>query len=120
MKQERRRYKRIKKNFILTYFDKKNPEQRFELTQLKNIGRGGMCFITSRKFEPSTVIGVELKTPYLSEITHLEGVILGSEEKVTGVIFETRLEFKALTSQAEIMLDQLIDFFISGEKKYNE
>ena len=62
-KVERRRYKRVNKNFILTYFDKNHPEDRHEITQLKNISLGGLCFVTLHHFEPGTPLGIELKHP---------------------------------------------------------
>ncbi len=113
---ERRNSQRIHKNFILSYFDKANPEQRYELTQMKNIGMGGMCFIASQKFEPYTKIGIELTTPYLAETTYLEGIVLGSHEKVKDMIYETRLKFECLDSQAEFLLVRLIEFFSNGEQ----
>ncbi len=111
---ERRRSERIKKNFILTYFNKSDPSHKYEITQLKNIGMGGMCFITSKPYGPGTVLGVDLKTPYLSDTTHLEGKVLESHERVKNVIYETRLQFLQLDREAEFILARLIDFFMSG------
>ena len=76
--EDRRQYKRINRSFILSYFDKEQPDQKIEITQLKNISLGGICFITTQSFEPSTKLGIELKTPYLSGTTYLEGSVMGS------------------------------------------
>ncbi len=115
MDQERRRSKRIRKHFILSYFEKEFPDRRYELTQLKNIGHGGMCFITSQKFNSGTKLGIELKTPYLAETTYLEGVVLESHEKVRNMIYETRLKFDPLDPQGEFWVDKLIEYFVDGE-----
>ena len=115
---ERRHYKRIKKNFILTYFDLAHPEDKFEATQLKNISLGGMCLVTSRSFNPSTYLGIELKTPFFAELTHLEGIILESHERIKGIIYETRLEFKQLSPQAEFVLNKIIEYFDKQEQGY--
>jgi c-di-GMP-binding flagellar brake protein YcgR len=93
---ERRRYTRISKSFILTYFEKTNPREKFEITQLRNISMGGLCFITTKPFPQGTVLGIELKTPYLSDTTYLEGKVLQSHEKVTGILYETRVELSFL------------------------
>ncbi len=114
---ERRRYHRIQKNFILTYYDMANPDHRFEATQLKNISLGGMCLITSKGFPAHTVLAIELKTPFLLELTHLEGLVLESHEKVKDIIYETRLEFKNLSLDAEYLLNKLVEHF---EKKEQE
>jgi len=112
---ERRQYKRIKKHFILTYFDLAHPDVRHEASQLKNISMGGMCLITSQPFADNTTLGIELKTPFLSELTHLEGVVLGSHEKVKDIIYETRLKYTVLDHQAEFVLNKMIQFFEKEE-----
>lgn len=115
MDQERRRSRRIRKHFILSYFEKEYPDRRYELTQLKNIGHGGICFITSQKFNSGTKLGIELKTPYVAETTYLEGVVLESHEKVRNMIYETRLKFEFLDKQGEFWVAKLIEFFVNGE-----
>ncbi len=82
---------------------------------------GGMCFITSRQFEPSTKIGIELKTPYIAEMVPLDGVVLESQEKIPHIIYETRILFEELTPQAQSILKRVIDTFSkkasSGDNK---
>ena len=114
LKEERRLHKRIKKNFILTYFDLNNPSLKFEITQLKNISKGGMCFITTQAFPSSTKIGIELKTPYLSGTTYLEGTVLESHENIKNLLYETRLEFMSLAPQSEFLLDKLKEYFVTN------
>ena len=113
---ERRNYVRIKKHFILSYFDQKKPDTKYEATQLKNISLGGMCFVTSIKFEPSTMISIELKTPYLTGTTHLEGTVLESQEKLAGILCETRLIFKNLQPEAEFVLKKIVEYFREKDK----
>ncbi len=117
---DRRQYKRIAKNFILTYYDKSDPKKKYEISQLKNISLGGMCFITSKGYPPGTKIAIELKTPYISDTTYLEGTVVGANEKVKNIIYETRLKFDVINPQAEFLLAKLIDFFISGRKSIDE
>ncbi|MGE0267328.1 MAG: PilZ domain-containing protein [Candidatus Omnitrophota bacterium] len=112
---EKRRYKRFKKNFLLRYFDVRTPENKTELTQLKNISQGGMCFITAQPFEIGIRMGVELNTPFITGTTILEGVVRGSNEKVKNMIYETRLEFDNLNTEATVVLDKLIAFFKNSD-----
>ena len=112
-KQERRQYIRIEKSFILTYFERSKPEHKYEITQLKNISLGGMCFITTHSFEASTELGVELKTPYLAGTTYLEGVVLESHEKMKNRVYETRLQFTTLEAEAKVLLEKLVAFFMN-------
>ena len=119
-KGERRHSDRIKKNFILTYYAKSDPEHKYEITQLKNLSLGGICCITSKTYAPETKIGLELKTPYISDTTYLEGIVLESHEKVKNIIYETRLKFEDLKPQAEFLLAKVIDYFLSGGKSHYE
>ncbi len=113
---ERRKHPRVNKTFMLSYYDLENPDHKHEITQLKNISLGGMCFITTHFVEPETRIGIELKTPYLVSITHLEGKTLGSTEKIKNMVYETRLEFCNLSEQSELLLNKLIDIFIKEDE----
>lgn len=114
---ERRKYKRIKKNFILTYFNPLVPQEKFEASQLKNISVGGMCLITSKEFDPMTHLTIELKTPFLTDLVHLEGVVLESREKIKNIIYETRLEFSKISDQGRFVLTRLIEHYEKEEQR---
>lgn len=114
--QERRTSERYLKNLILNYFDPVNPDKKHEITQLKNISKGGICFITSKPFAEGTVLGIELNTPFITDTTYLEGVIHASHEKMKDHIYETRLEFHNLTHEAKVLLEMLIEYFEKMKK----
>ncbi len=114
-KEERRKYKRINKSFILTYYDKSNPQEKYEITQLRNIGMGGMCFVTTRTFPSGTHLFIDLKTPYLTDITHIHGSVQESHEKVKDMLYETRLKFEHLNAEAEYVIAKLMEVFLEGE-----
>jgi len=115
--EERRQYKRIKKHFLLTYYELAAPSEKHDASQLKNISRGGMCLITAKPFPSATILGIELKTPFTAERVHLEGTVLGSHERIKDVIYETRMKFNPLTPQAEFVLGKLIQYFENEESK---
>jgi hypothetical protein len=110
--EERRQYKRINRSFILSYFDLAEPDYKFEITQIKNISLGGMCFVATKDFDNSVKLGLELKTPYLSGTTYMEGAVVGSVERMKDKIYETRIQFDPLEPEAKVLLQKLIDFFI--------
>ncbi|MBP9853520.1 MAG: PilZ domain-containing protein [Candidatus Omnitrophica bacterium] len=112
---EKRKYKRFRKHFLLRYYDIRTPQNKEELTQLKNISQGGMCFVTTSAFPIGTHMGVELNTPFITGTTILEGIVRGSNEKVKNMIYETRLEFENLNTEALVVLDKLITFFNRAE-----
>ena len=116
---ERRKYKRFTRHFILTYFDTADRKNRYDASQLKNISLGGICLITAQAFAPATRLGIELKTPYLAQAIHLEGVVVESTEKINNMIYETRLKFLNLSPEAQTVLKKLVDHFeIEKSKDY--
>lgn len=112
---DRRKYRRIAKNFILTYYLKDDPTRKFEITQLKNISSGGLCFVTSKSFSKGDRLGVELKTPFITEKTHIDCLVLESHQKIVGMIYETRVEFEYLNDETEFLLKKLNEIFVEGE-----
>ena len=108
---ERRHYIRIEKHFIISYYEKDDPMIKHDISQIKNISLGGMCFVTARSYAPSTKIGIDLRTPYLADTVHMEGTVLESREKVRDMIYETRLVFDQLSEQAEVIIKKLIATF---------
>jgi len=119
---ERRKYIRMSKNFILSYNIKGKPSITHKVSQLKNISKGGICLITKQSYDPSTLLTIELRTPYLADVTQFEGTVLQSHEKISNIIYETRLQFNELSPQAEFLLQKLEEFFKQekGEAKDNE
>ena len=107
---DRRQYKRINRSYILKYFDITDPTKKFEITQLKNISLGGICFPASKNIEVQTTLGIELKAPYFAEFVYLEGIVLECKEKIKGMMFEVRLQFNALDPKAEYVLANMIKF----------
>jgi c-di-GMP-binding flagellar brake protein YcgR len=117
---ERRQYQRIRKHFILTYYDYNHPAVRYDASQLKNLSLGGMCLITSTAFSPSTRLGIELKTPFVSDLTHLEGIVLESREKIKDIIYETRLKFEDMPEATKAVLNKIIIHFEKEESLGHE
>ncbi len=108
---EKRKYPRIDKHFMLSYFDLNDPLVKHNASQLKNIGLGGLCLITSKSFSTGTRLGIELKTPFLSEFIHLKGTVLESKEKIRNIIYETRVQFDDIPLAAHAVLSKLIEHF---------
>ena len=114
---EKRKFERFSRNYILSYHDAAHPDKKYAVSQLKNISKGGICFITDDAFEPNTKMILELNTPYIAETTYLEGKVLESYEKVKGMLYETRLQFEKLSPESEFLLDKMIEYFQNGDKK---
>ena len=113
--EERRKSPRIEKYFIVTYYDINFPDQTYCTTQLKNISCGGMLLITEMPFETGTMLGIEIKSPFFANITHLRGEVLESFESAKEIFYHTRVQFVDLSPEAQIVIEQSIDFFKNKE-----
>ncbi len=111
---ERRKHARVDRNFILTYVDKKSPNVKNEITQVRNISRGGMCFVATRSFDISMVLMIEMRTPFTTGSVHLEGVVLESRERIKNLIYDVRLQFQNLQPLAEEILGKIEHYGIKG------
>jgi len=115
--EDRRKHIRVDRNFILTYIDKRNPSVKNEITQLRNISRGGMCFVATRGFDLSTVLLIEMRTPFTAGSISLEGFVLESRERIKGIIYDIRLQFQNLAPQAEEILEK-IEYYGKGKGEF--
>ncbi len=117
---ERRNGQRIKKHFIVTYYDVADPHVKFDASQLKNISLGGVCLVTPKPFPPATQLLIEFKTPFESDLTQIHGTVLESHEKIKGIIYETRLKFHELSPDANRILTKIIHHFDKEEDSQDE
>ena len=63
--------------------------------------------MATRTFELSTVLLVEMRTPFTTGSVHLEGVVLESRERIRNLIYDVRLQFQNLQQEAEEILEKI-------------
>ena len=112
---DRRQHVRIYRNYILSYHLKGKGNVKYEISQVNNISKGGINFISTAPFDPDSKLIIELKTPFLSDKVELTGSVLGSKEKIQGILFEVRVQFQDLSPQAQNVLDK-IERYAAQEK----
>lgn len=109
---ERRKHVRVDRNFILTYHDKNSPYVKNEITQLRNISRGGLCFVSTRTFPVSLELIIEMRTPFTTGTVSIEGVVLESRERIKNMIYDVRLEFKNVQPAVMEILEKIEQYGI--------
>ncbi len=117
--EDRRKHIRIDKNLLLTFYELNNPEEKFQVSQIKNISKGGLCIVTTRKYEPNIKLGIELKTPFFGETMRLEGTTLESRQMIEGILFETHFKFDAISPESEIILEKIEQYFNKEQQNNN-
>jgi hypothetical protein len=104
---ERRQFVRIKKNYIIRFYEKNNPSMKFEVSQIENISKGGLCFTSTMSLSAGANLSIELRTPYVADTIYLEGNLLSSTEKIKGLIYINHLKFHDISSEALEVLEKI-------------
>ena len=104
---ERRQFIRIKKNYIVRFYDKTNPALKFEVSQVENVSKGGLCFTSTIRFDEGADLAIELRTPYVAETVYLEGHVLHSREAVKGLLYANRVKFHDISPKSADVLEKI-------------
>ena len=115
--QERRKFERVKRKFIVTYRSLQEPSATFDISQIKDISLGGMRFIASRYYPPETALQIELQTPFIKERLVLHARVLESREIAADLIYDTRVIFPDLNEEAKHYLTRITEIFTKKDKE---
>ena len=107
---ERRKYLRIYRNFIMSYHEKGKLTTSHNVSQVNNVSKGGLSFSSTHPLKQGAVITIDLKTPFLSDSIHLEGVVLECREKIPDMIYEIRLQFQEIPEQVLMVLEKIENY----------
>lgn len=119
MGQERRRFPRIKVELLVRYKVLDNLEKQIQ-AQTKDISEGGVCLVTREQFKPGTVLALEIKFPYLTQVILVKGRVVWSAESRLGPSpaghprFDNGVEFDKVI---ELDREQITDYLKSEEEK---
>lgn len=114
---ERRKFFRVKRNFVVRVYQKGLSQTKYEVSQIENVSKGGMCFSSSILFKQGDILEIELRTPYISDVVHLEGIVLQCQDKVRGVIYHVRVQFQNLTKNSQDMLEKIEKYNSKGSER---
>jgi hypothetical protein len=112
---ERRKHFRIYRNFILSYCEKGESTAINNVSQMNNISKGGMSFSSTHPLKEGVVVLIDLKTPFIADSIHLEGIVLECKEKVADMIYEIRLQFQQIPQQALAVLEKIENYAKANE-----
>ena len=113
--QERRKFERLKKKFIVSYHPLDEPNTAFDISQIKDIGLGGMRFVANRAYIPGTPLAIELQTPFIWDRLCLQAKVLESKEIIENLLYDTRVAFSDLDEKAKHYLSKTIEVFKKKE-----
>ena len=104
---ERRKYLRIYRNFIMSYHEKGKSIIKHNVYQVNNVSKGGLSFSSTHPLKQGVVLTVDLKTPFIANTIRLEGVVLGCIEKIPEMIYEIRLQFQETSEEVLAVLEKI-------------
>jgi len=104
---ERRKDPRIYRNFIMSYHEKGKSAKTHDVSQVNNVSKGGVNFSSTHPLKKEAILTVELKTPFISDSLILDGFVVDCREKIAGMIYEVRLKFQDIPSEALVVLEKI-------------
>ncbi|UCG35805.1 MAG: PilZ domain-containing protein [Candidatus Omnitrophota bacterium] len=110
---ERRRFPRLNENYVVSYRKTEAARKEYDLSQTKNISRGGACIATRTQFEKGAHLEIVMRVPFRPEKITVEGEVVESKEVVKNLVSHTRIKFvnvdPALEKELGAFLEQLLE-----------
>ncbi|MDD3374929.1 MAG: PilZ domain-containing protein [Candidatus Omnitrophica bacterium] len=117
-REDRRKYPRVEKHFIVTFFEADKQDAEHSISQLRNISRGGVLFSSSVIHAPGKKLQIMIKTPYMASTLSVQGTVLECKERIPGVIYEIRVEIKDLDADADAIFKKIEEAFLKSQQDY--
>lgn len=115
---EKRKFPRLERQFILSYHDLKEPEVIHGVSTLKDISKGGLAFSSTHNFQPGDTLGIQLKTSLYPVPVFFEGNVVSVSQNIGNSIFMIHLSFTDLNEDAAQVIDKAFKVF--AKKKYTQ
>jgi len=109
IKFEKRKFKRINGNYIVSYAPIKGEDLKFDISQTKNLSEGGLLFISDRKFEKDIVLKIKLRLPEFSDYVIVKARVVDSMQRAKGIMCETRVIFVDIDKNVREAIRRLVE-----------
>jgi len=113
---ERRKYPRVNCHFLVIYRALTSNLEKSDTSQLKNISLGGMLFTTAESFEQGANFALKIRLPIAPNPIMPTGKVIESRQVVSGLVYDTRLEFSSLNEDDRQILSQTLDNYLKATK----
>lgn len=115
--QEKRKYLRLKKRFVIRYEKGTLKKRGYDLSQTLNVSKGGLLFFTSEPFEKGDGVSLQVHFPFMPETTSIKGEVVGCEMKREG-LYQTRIKFVELPPEVYKEFEKYVDKMKQQERPY--
>lgn len=114
---ERRRFVRIKGNFVVSYKDITTKEAKTDVSQTKNISVGGLLFTSQEKFAPGAILSLKLRLPDNPDYINVKVEVVASKQLVKDVLYDTRAKFVKIGDVQKDYIRKIIDYNLKDKPK---
>jgi Tfp pilus assembly protein PilZ len=110
---EKRHSPRFEKQFILSYYNLKDPESISGVSTMKDISRGGLSFCSAHSFSVGDDVGIQLRTSLHPVPIHFEGKAVFVSQHMGQSIYLVRMRFTELSDEAIMIVDKIVQLLSS-------
>ena len=107
---ERRKFKRISKNYVISYTPVKSEKLKFDISQIRNLSEGGLLFTADKMFQKGVVLKLKLRLPHLSDYVVLKVQVINSKELAKNLMYETRVSFTEIDQKVKESIRKLVGY----------
>lgn len=116
---ERRKFKRMKKQFI-TRFRSKFTTDAWEMVTMQNMGAEGILFNHEREIEPDSILDIMINFPGLKDVLTCSGRVLRSQERPGLNQYSTAAVIFDIKENIKEEINRLIENFLNRKPHHLE
>ena len=110
IKFERRKFKRINGNYIVSYVPLKGEDLKSDISQTKNLSESGLLFISDRAFKKDVILKIKLRLPELPDYVVVKAQVVASKQLVKGVMYDIRAKFIEVEQNVRDTIKRLAEY----------
>lgn len=118
VRRERRRYKRIKRNFIVRFRSKLDKDRKrpkgWNMAILEDLGAGGALFKYREKLEIGSHVDFQLKSPISRPPITCVGKIIRVDEEPPVPIYNVAVVFLRIREEEREKIEKFVEIFTPG------
>ncbi len=115
---DRRKYPRIKWNFVMRFRIKDFEDIKWEISNIEDISVGGCLFYSPVPFQVGQILDIQIHLPRLQEFMFFNGEVkrVQSESVVAFTRYAVAVSFTFLEEEHKRIFTETIDFFLKRQK----
>jgi c-di-GMP-binding flagellar brake protein YcgR len=109
IKFERRRFKRIDGNYVVSYVPVEGEELKSDISQTKNLSEGGLLFVSDRAFEKGITLKIKLRLPEFSDYVIIKAKVVDSKKIGKGTMYNIGAQFVEVEQKVKDAIKRLVE-----------